>query len=352
MADPKLELLVYRHLPSSWNVIYPNPKSERISAMATLKRLITQVYEWQHPINCSDKHFLIWGWESEFWSVGPGSEIHIMSYLLALAIIHNRIFILNPEKEWPYTDRDYCGSTLNIECFVLPITNCTLPTNSSHLWGNTTAYLNTTNKYLRLEIGPWESRNVFSFQTLPQWNCTLSLWRIATISYFLRWNDRLMSWLSLEYNRLFSSIDPTRSISMHIRHGDKWKEMRVHPLADYLEVAAWFKDEYGNHSLDTILLSSEDPVVFNEIQNNTNWKVYYNPNSPKVTTTQISPRDLAQATGPSLFSKLTFLNLELNARGFAYVGTTQSNWCRLINSLRIMRGYSHAIWVDLESGYW
>lgn len=104
------------------------------------------IYNYQHPINCYDKKFIIIkGFES-----GHGSEIHVLTSYLALALSSNRIAIFDPFYKTLKATGKYCKTEKNWLCFLEQLTNCSLPHSA---YKNSTKYINSTQieKYLYVE---------------------------------------------------------------------------------------------------------------------------------------------------------------------------------------------------------
>lgn len=169
---------------------------------------------------------------------------------------------------------------------------------------------------------------------------------------------------------------PTRLITVHIRWGDKKKEMRLRPIKEYVQAVLdltqqpplSFASTPPSKSTSTIpssvgvFLATEDPQAVHEFQEAAkwhNWTVYVDPyfrefESTRDPTYNGNPRMSQKLRGRPGLVALASLLVALQANEF--VLTTNSNWSRLINELRKTvlesrcRGCTRV--VDLSPGEW
>jgi len=130
-------------------------------------------------------------------------------------------------------------------------------------------------------------------------------------------------------------IVPSNLVTVHIRWGDKYKE--VEDLAGIDEYITATRNIIGD-GWDTepqhIYLATEDPLAIKEFESNKppNWTVYISGPTFKSSGNQ-GPHVLAiQTEGSDGLEALAALLVSLEAN--KYVLTTESNWSRLINELR------------------
>jgi hypothetical protein len=129
--------------------------------------------------------------------------------------------------------------------------------------------------------------------------------------------------------------DPSNMITVNIRWGDKFKEMKLQPVSRYIEAVEELLNQRNNISdsrNDTvhIYLTTEDTTAIHEFLEAApdSWIVHTSgPN--------ISPNNtdmMSIANGRSGIESLGALLVAMESNG--YVLTTGSNWSRLINELR------------------
>lgn len=316
----------------------------------------TRVYEMimqhQFPASCQGKKFLTW----TIGASGAGSDMHISSFGLALAMATNRIFIYNPSQTWRWADAEFCESHRLPSCYFLPVTNCTLPHGVTpvsaqgraipdepevvafhqdhsyyHMW-----HLPPVLETLSHQV-PWEPERI-------------SNWRAVSTSFLWRPNPRFSQLVKTVFKRIFGGdgTPPQRSFAMHVRHGDMYLEMKLHPFSDYMEEAERLKKvhPYLGKS-DVVLLSTEDPTVIQEAEawnaahpNGTQWQFVYL-NDPKSNNHYAAP-----------MPRWHFVSAFVLSTADAYILTTGSNWCRVINEMRKTHGKYLYAFTDLQHGEW
>jgi hypothetical protein len=139
------------------------------------------------------------------------------------------------------------------------------------------------------------------------------------------------SWM--EEERLAVPL-PRGTVSVHIRHGDKKKEMALVPTSRYLLAADELVKRNPFGYRDIGFLSTEDPSAVEEVmQHNSSFRYYW----------WDVPRD--NSNGPDQVDKFNhipkaeltliwWLQLFIALEADGWVGTRGSNWNRLIDELR------------------
>lgn len=141
---------------------------------------------------------------------------------------------------------------------------------------------------------------------------------------------------------------PHHSISIHVRHGDKASEMNLVPFSSYISAATKVANENPSRGTvsKTIFLSTEDPLVIDEMYNiaateimsdtkgpttsNLEWTFFYTAGIPRRNggpKEEVAPGEEVQTTLMHLGE------LMLSLESGAWVGTRASNWCRLVDEL-------------------
>ena len=317
-----------------------------------------RVFLHQHPQNCKNSSFLVW----KMWNTGLGADLHTLAQALGFAISSNRVLLVDDSALWWYAmDR----SPSSIECFFERISNCTLadageveiltPTYSydTHLKKVIPKHRPKVKQNTIRSVGnplrlAGDLGNKWSSVPFPdmahygyQW------WMSQSSRYILR---KPRSWLAKRYDlwvdRVFPEGVPPRMIGIHVRHGDKYKEMRLLPLSSYMQHAAALRKKEPN--LTAVFLSTEDDAVLNDAKEyeKQGWTFFWTKHARH---NRGSPMDYALHVGPSMLAEISFTNLLIQARLCTHwVGTDQSNWNRLINELRLTSGSYGADYLQLN----
>jgi len=153
---------------------------------------------------------------------------------------------------------------------------------------------------------------------------------------------------------------PPGSVSVHVRHGDKLIEMDLLPLARYVQEAERLASGDQNipvldtsiassdqtffypkqaFAQRTMFVSTEDPDVIMDAMaltrsNDNPWKVAFTQEN----RTNDILMDMVMRKSAGKATLESFLNLELALEADAWVCTLQSNWCQLIDELRMTIG--------------
>eukprot|EP01122_Echinamoeba_exundans_P015667 TRINITY_DN7551_c0_g1_i1.p1 TRINITY_DN7551_c0_g1~~TRINITY_DN7551_c0_g1_i1.p1 ORF type:complete len:437 (+),score=49.75 TRINITY_DN7551_c0_g1_i1:64-1374(+) len=327
----------------------PPPASANERGAAEIMQFLV---EHQYPRDCSNKKFLVY----RLTKWGIGSDLHVMTWALGVAIETGRILIYDPDQSpWRWADRDFCGSLLLPDCYLKQLSNCSLPKVApsdifEHKWGPVVesprvVYFEQRHDFYTVDFIPEIMRKRF-----PAEGDQRTWWRTVTTQFVWRPNARFQQFLDQVDIRLFGGVDryPQRALGIHVRHGDKAQEMTLHDLPDYLDAAEKLKKDHSYLGMsNVVILSTEDLDVIDKAErwnslhpNTTQWQFIYLNDAKKNNQWAVSA------------TRWHFVNAFLAARADAWVLTTASNWCRLINEIRKTTGkYNHAL-VDLEYGLW
>jgi hypothetical protein len=261
---------------------------------------------------------------------GFGSHLYLWSQAICNAHeLGYRVQSFNPN--WLWLDQSYCDSFLARKSPFL----CYFPT-IEYNCGIDETLLSSTNVTDPRQVKRRCSR-------MAQDKGFLAAFRTASVEYIFR---QVSSIVVREAERqiglLFSDGNaPDDLITVHIRWGDKFWEMDLAPIAEYIEaVSTMLKIQgRGDNSTANIYLATEDPKAAMEFMAAvpTGWKVYvdrtvvelnnFRPvkgNRASWTTRNTNGRAGLVALGSLLVA------MESNY----FVLTTASNWSRLMNELR------------------
>jgi hypothetical protein len=156
---------------------------------------------------------------------------------------------------------------------------------------------------------------------------------------------------------------PDDLITVHIRWGDKFWEMDLVPISEYVDAVSQMLHTLGrdDNSTANIYLASEDPKAILEFREKAppGWNIYADR-----TVTELNPYRPARGNRASWTTRNTRGRAGLVALGSLLVAmeadnfviTTGSNWSRLINQLRKNVLDAHCgnctRVIDLRSGEW
>eukprot|EP01065_Artemidia_motanka_P052519 TRINITY_DN9508_c0_g1_i2.p1 TRINITY_DN9508_c0_g1~~TRINITY_DN9508_c0_g1_i2.p1 ORF type:complete len:483 (+),score=162.92 TRINITY_DN9508_c0_g1_i2:276-1724(+) len=306
----------------------------------------------QHPTDCRKARFLVW----RLWNAGLGADLHTYAQALMFAVKTGRVLVVDTEAVWWYAaDRD----PSSIECFFLPPSNCTLddaadvvtllPRHLGIQWSPRYRKMLPASKRRPIrKDGPrsvgnpidrlvGDVSNAFDSSPYPEWVELGYQWRVGqAVRYLLR---HPQPWFRQRYNewvrQTFPGGPPAKMIGIHVRHGDKHKEMKLLPLSAYMRAAERMRRE--DPSLRDVFVSTEDPQVLVDARAYVpRWRFHW---TEHVRSNEGSPKDYAMLIGPSTLAEISFVNLFMQAELCTHwVGTDKSNWNRLINEMRATGG--------------
>lgn len=290
------------------------------------------LYNSQHPSNCNNRKFLlIKGWT---YYAGHMSEIHFISSYLQVALESNRIAIFDPRYKSIVANGEYCNNfSQNWECYLEPLTNCTLNINDIKTAVKFINY-NQTERFVVLDISP---RYLYIYpsmiiQFFKPYNFSkqfyLMYWIIQSVTYVFRLNNRTHIYLTKNVP-LIKEMREEKYMNVWVRHGNKVHEMKLIPTSLYEYSIKFYFKLWGESDL---YISSDDPQAIEYFSKK--YKIKY--------------LDYRRKDDPSPFNALNSgANLTLNVisdlfiaiSSSAYSGTLESNIARIINELRMTVGY-------------
>lgn len=246
-------------------------------------------------MSCESKKFLI----SRGHNSGFGSVIHVEGFGLALAVLLNRIYVFGTEKI--FDDETLCPDKRSLQCYYESLTNCTVNLDISsykniHFSEDTVKYYFETgmlpdsffkqyknDKYLVIQsfhevfqlrediLSKYAKNNDTDFydivkvypnemvpiiDALPiKMEFKYYYWRTISTAYIMRINSFTSSLIST-----YKVVNPTvkslngNCVSMYVRNGDKFKEMKLHSFSEYGRVAGNLMSRYYSPRLIVIAL--------------------------------------------------------------------------------------------------
>lgn len=315
--------------------------------------------EHQFPPHCDGQSFV----EHGMFRSGMGANMHISAAVLAHALNWGSIYVW-PEDDFenPWTEGANktsaieCPSgfhTRTYECYLKPISSCKSDGRGPKFVGMAKAR---GKKTLRgTEVIPDTFKPLLRCSGYPKdyWR---KWWRAQAAAFILRPNPAMHR--ALEEFRTKTLVNNVwqGTIGAHVRHGDKYYEATEYPFEDYIKVFNWIagkSDEVSKrcpgtakllapfsgrlrdlHDSASLYLGTDDPKVIQEaMAPSLHWKVAF------MNVSRIQQRmplmRLRKRLGPKQTVLESLLNMQLLMESDAFVCTWTSNWCRLVDEMRM-----------------
>ncbi|KAG0576738.1 hypothetical protein KC19_5G104100 [Ceratodon purpureus] len=331
------------------------------------------IWNHQHPSSCHDKKFLLYAALGR--DHGIGSSVHVAGVALQAALNLNRILVLSPQPNFEWNNGEYCKGMDTIdECYFEPLSSCTIydvlggmeVSNERFPELNVDTYKENSERVLRsavFEMGTgvvpflWRQTPVMFHGLLKSGGVKESFyywWRAQGAAYLVRPTLRTLRELDRRRKAVFGGrrIEPG-TVSVHVRHGDKWKENALADDATFLRSAEAMVKRDPEGLKHRIFLSTEDPKTVRWFSNLSDWTVEYtNVSRDAYKDRTVGPEDFAAQIGwdEEFLNSLLSLQLALECDGF--VGAITSNWNRLIDELRSTVRCKHDhLYVDVVQGF-
>jgi len=300
------------------------------------KRVQRYIWEKQHPPKdaCASAKYL-YGW----WPHGFGSQMHVAGSQLAKALEEDRIFYWGKTTGREFASPELCGTVNNWLCFFQPPTNCSTDDYANE--GNTVKG-DVSEKLVPTVFVQW-LKEVAPHINAKYW------WRAQSTAYLMRLNQHTLEAVSeLRKSNSMAMLSPAENptrqqvlrlpqpvfplprgtLSLHVRHGDKYKEMQLQPYSKYMAGADYLTAMNPNFLRPLIFLSTDDPAVVQESFGYTEWATIYSDIS------RVNSNGADEVAKTPNAAHLHLLQLLMALECDAWVGTRGSNWNRLIDELR------------------
>ncbi|KAG5191048.1 hypothetical protein JKP88DRAFT_275097 [Tribonema minus] len=302
------------------------------------------IWAHQNPQSCENRTFVLQGSKP----AGLGYLMGVANFPLAWAMEHGHILVLHQGFAAAQAEGEqdsYCSSQQlrGWDCFFMPLSNC-----SDHIGKRVERNFKWAPTADPLVPAKWQRRWAETNQTgsLLQW------WRAQTTAYATRLNARTARELALR--RLRSAAAgaaplplPPGTISVHVRHGDKYKELELMSWGDHLGAVNAAARAQGWKERALFVTTDDSEVAAAVRAGVPGWTAYIQPcEAPygarcaeqvrcRTTETDVNPGYATSdaAADLTLFS-LQGLLTALEATHFA--GQRGSNWVRVIDRLRMV----------------
>ncbi|CAM9175575.1 unnamed protein product [Phaeothamnion confervicola] len=279
---------------------------------------------WRHqnPNSCDGKQFAV----LQPHQGGIGSLVHVAGAGLGWAWNNNRIMLFSADFGANLAHGSICGHDKSLACFFEPLSNC-----SAHANPHNTVLVNGVSQQNDMPKH-WEQRYEDTTRNVAgapfrYW------WRGQSSAYIMRLNAKTSALLQEQrLKRATAGVLPLplpdNAVSIHVRHGDKAKEMKLHSWSEHEQEADRVAAVNG-FAERFVFLSTEDPAVVKEVAApSERWHVV-------ALEHQRSNEDYRHqiSEGDELFL-FSLENLFDAIEAWYFVGTRGSNWNRLIDELR------------------
>ncbi|KAI5480678.1 Rho guanine nucleotide exchange factor [Pseudohyphozyma bogoriensis] len=334
------------------------------------------IFEHQNPPldQCADrKYLMVHRGKKKLNSHGLGSTINMLSWGLSTAIQHDRILVWGDDESFggAYVEPDCLVDGIrSLDCIFEPLSHC------PRSWFEEKNIVHAI-----VDRPAAEFNNVPTKETIPPEIATHLLnampfefsgsgakywWRTQAAAYLMRLNQQSLEHISNfrlnQTNHMsFTAMNPSGrkgrtfrmpfplprgTVSMHVRHGDKYKEMDLVPLTEYArkaeELAALNPNAYGK----TAFVSSEDPSLLRKMQGIRHLSKSTAPQEDFIWYWSLIGRantgpivQLAEL-GNRTETTLSWMSELMQAMECdAFIGTRGSNWNRIIDGLRSTSTY-------------
>lgn len=348
-------------LDPDWGANVRNPAGASVYGTGWAQR---HLREHQFPKVCSGKQFL----EHGMFRSGIGSNIHISAAVFAYALNTGRVYV------WPEDDihnpwtlgKDKKSivecpggkQTRSYECYLKPITSCQSDGLGPRFTG--VAKERGKEKIKGSDIVPNVFKPLLRCSGYPKdyWR---KWWRAQAAAFLVRLSPGTRLELSAFRAAVLvspSGAGPLRpgTIGTHVRHGDKYYEAPEYPYDDYLRTFEWLAGMRGTDvpqrcpsaaqymepfkaflpalATKQLYVGTDDPKVQDQaLKISSAWAVTY------MNVTRVKKRmklmDLRAQLGAKQAVMESLLNLHLLLESDALVCTWTSNWCRLVDELRM-----------------
>lgn len=354
------------------------------------------IWKHQHPVNCQNStlRFLLADWETDP-GFGMGAQIFSMAGLLAIAFREQRILVTNYYNR---ADHEEClgSDQARWSCYFLSETSKECRSRALVLASQPAAWeqglITSKNNYTSKQIWtgrtprkwgkPWEA-----MQPTTQIDGKLLThhrasdrrwWRAQAVRYFMRFPSKYMCLLLNEARHNAFGVEaakmvlntlpltwpketfahnktdieefvwknykpwlPRPLVSIHVRQGDKAKEMKVVGLKDYMKLAWQLRNRFPQAR--SIWLSTEMQEVIEESKAYSGWwDIYYTNVSRQTGNTSMASYEAS--LGRIISTNYPLVNFLLSADADFFIGALGSSWCYLIDGMRttggrVMAGY-------------
>jgi len=293
------------------------PSDYPLQRMFLTRELINMVEAHQNPASCEEASFMVI--TDSVSASGFGSTIHQLGAYLALAINSNKVLAIDSSalRHWGPCDS---ASGSAFECFFKPITWCNHRASSNVSAPHTRDVVNEMPRFLEEVI----DRAPTTMPNTPDRQVKY-LWRAIASAYLLRLNADTSTQLVAQRRALLGR-GPPPLIAVHVRRGDKGKEMTLRPVSRFVQAVKQVQLSSVRRGWPAVFLTTESEDVVGAFQ-----EAFSAPPQLVYVDRERSNKDFSIGYNDTMADLLSlFVSLESTY----FVGTLGSNWSRLVDELR------------------
>mgnify|MGYP002803400116 FL=1 len=307
----------------------------------------------QFPHKCAGKSFVEHGMSLS----GIGSNMHIGAAVLAFALNKGRIYLWpEDDKANPWTEGKKSivncpgQQSRNYECYLKPVSSCKPNGEGPRFTGVKRDRGRDIIK--STELIPKVFKELLKCSGYPS-NYWVKWWRAQAAAFLLRpKQETLVELQTLREEHLVGRMQ-AGVLGCYVRHGDKYYEASEYPLKDYQRIFSWILDDNKEvlqkcpgaeeflkpfkaqlpklQSSRRLYLGSDDPDVIEEAKS-FGEMIYMNVSRLSKRTALMK---LTKKLGAKQVVMESLLNMQLLMESDAFIGTWTSNWCRLVDEMRM-----------------
>ena len=343
----------------------------------------------QHPADCSKARFYV---VRDDWAQGYGSDLHYRMANMVNAISAGRVLAFAAKSLWTH-DADpipACAARWNM-CYYRPFTPCTLPAD----WSARALHLESrTNRTLLLEIngtrhqfvsvsavmndavgralGVTGARPLGPNHTALTKSLNTAFWMPQLAQFMFRPSARFMhDTVAPLVRKTFGGGGgslPDKYLAVFMRAGDKFREAKLFGAHEFF---AAVDTTTRKHGIQHVYVSSDSALNINATvalarDRRPDLLLYYVPYERQPAGLALHDVVRLAPTGPPAPRALTpqhrmygtpriralldlaITDLYISSHAHAFVGTRTSNWCRLVDELRLANGGYGARYISLD----
>eukprot|EP00434_Breviolum_minutum_P030535 symbB.v1.2.027005.t1/scaffold2737.1/size71945/3 len=285
--------------------------------------------------------------------------MHIGAAVLAFALNKGRIYLWREDdKANPWTEGKQKKSIVNCpgqqsrnyECYLKPVSSCK-PNGEGPRF---TGVIRDRGRDIikSAELIPKVFKELLKCSGYPS-NYWVKWWRAQAAAFLLRpKQETLVELQTLREEHLVGRMQ-AGVLGCYVRHGDKYYEASEYPLKDYQRIFSWILDDNKEvlqkcpgaeeflkpfkaqlpklQSSRRLYLGSDDPDVIEEAKS-FGEMIYMNVSRLSKRTALMK---LTKKLGAKQVVMESLLNMQLLMESDAFIGTWTSNWCRLVDEMRM-----------------
>ncbi|KAH0787874.1 mitochondrial inner membrane protein required for protein import [Histomonas meleagridis] len=286
------------------------------------------IYENQFPKDCSERDFLL---IPGGWYTGIGAYVHVIGSYIARGIELNRTVVYDTKDNHRFLNCPQCSGSNGFDCYFQPVSSCKF----------TKEEINYSDpKFMRIIEHPQAAlpesvRSVMQRIAIPP-ELHSFYWRVQSAYFITRFSDNLTKWVKEFRNKALVNPKDHYDVSMHIRKGDKYLEMKLIDTSKYLYPLEVLNKLIRKDKISVFISSDDQQPIDYFLKFRDRFDIsYYNFSRRK------GGFDLWKINDFFDMSLSSFANLEEAVNADYVIGTLSSNWNRLILELN-MQYYPNA----------